>query len=1158
LKRQLHKRTMPEPPESEPWGGKMGRSEVNAPAESRLGLLLTGLVLLAGATTTVGNSAFAQEPATTCAPAVGRIVSLQGNVEVQRAGGTAWVPVRRLDTALCAGDRLRTDALSRSLLFVQPESFVRVDQNTTIALNQSTDEIEVQFFACELAQTSNTRSCGAGYFITRFPKKFKVSTPHMNAAVEGTEFMVESSRDATKLTVLEGKVSSESVATRDTQLVTAGQSLQSGTAGPAAITAIVRPQDAVQWVLRYPPLRDVSAAEVIPSDEKCREEPVLSRSACLTERAEALLRRGHVEEALVGIDQALSLDSRNSDASALRAIVQIAKNDRAAALAAASTAIAANPNSARAWLAQSYAQQAAFNLNGALDSAAKARSLQPHSSIMQTRVAELLLSLGNKRGAAAAARAAVEANPRESSAHTMLGYVELAQIDTAAARREFESAIEFDSFAAMPRLGLGLTMIREGDLTDGREQLEIAVALDPSNSLIRSYAGKAYYEENEDSRDELAASQFELAKQLDAQDPTPWFYDAILAESGNKPVMALHGLQASIARNDNRAVYRSRLLVDDDAAGRTASAANIYENLGFEKLAVVESTRALAESPGNYSAHRQLASAYANLPRHDIARVSEELQAQIRQPVSLSYVGPQLGTDNLGISKDSGPARPGTNEFNALFNRNDVRAQFDGVVGGRDTFGDQFVASMLADKFSYTLNQLHYETDGFVENDAAEKDIYGLLVHGQVTAGSSFQLEAKRSDLEVGETFASFDEFAFPVTIGDRSDTIRLSGYHDLETGGNWIWSGIVENRERDVRSYPDGALFTNSEANPFALELQYSGVVGPLEIVAGAGYVQEVERFELQLVDIHSESANAYVYSQWNSGNYPLSVQVGLAGEWLKVRSFSELSPDRDPVDRNQLSPKLGILWSLGSDTTLRAAAFSAVRRPFIRSQTIEPTQVAGFNQFFKGFEQFYGDVNGFVSDRVGAAIDHQFSPTAFGGIEVSYREITVPDFSLDRDFDWYEKTAHAYVYKTLAPITGKRALLNWEMSLSADLEYETIDRPQIVTGAEGIMELDTLRAPLGLRLFNGRGTTLRLATTYVKQDGVFSIGVDFPIVEKKDDAWITDISIEQRLPRRRGSVSIGARNIFDNAIDLLEIDPLNPRVATRQFVYGNFKLVF
>ena len=254
----------------------MGGSEVHAAAGSRWGLLFCGLFLLAGALSTAGNSAFAQESNASCAPVIGRIVSIQGNVEVQRAGSTSWVPVRRLDTAICAGDRLRTDAQGRSMLFVQPESFVRMDQNTTITINQTTDEIEVQFFAAELAvELRNTQSSGAGYFITRFPKKFKVTTPHMNAAVEGTEFMVQTSSDATKLTVIEGKVSSESVATRDAQLVTAGQSLQSGAAGPAAITAVVKPQDAVQWVLRYPPISDGSNAS----------------------RAEELLRAGSVDEA---------------------------------------------------------------------------------------------------------------------------------------------------------------------------------------------------------------------------------------------------------------------------------------------------------------------------------------------------------------------------------------------------------------------------------------------------------------------------------------------------------------------------------------------------------------------------------------------------------------------------------------------------------------------------------------------------------------------------------------------------------------------------------------------------------------------------------------------------------------------------------------------
>ena len=126
-----------------------------------------------------------------------------------------------------------------------------------------------------------------------------------------------------------------------------------------------------------------------------------------------------------------------------------------------------------------------------------------------------------------------------ASAHSILGFVHLAHIDTKAARADFETAIERDSFSALPRLGLGLAMIRDGKLSRGREQLEIAVALDPSNSLLRSYVGKAYYEENSKERDALAESQFRLAEELDPNDPTYSFYDAILKLSQNRPVEAL-------------------------------------------------------------------------------------------------------------------------------------------------------------------------------------------------------------------------------------------------------------------------------------------------------------------------------------------------------------------------------------------------------------------------------------------------------------------------------------------------------------------------------------------------------------------------------------------------------------------------------------------
>ena len=256
-------------------------------------------------------------------------------------------------------------------MFVQPETLVRLDENTTISLQQSADETHIEIHAEEpTVDLKESQCCGAVYLITRFPKKFKVTTPHMNAAVEGTEFMVESSRDASKLTVLEGSVSSESVTTKDRQLVNAGQSLATGTAGTVAITAVVKPEDAVQWVLRYPPISDGSNAS----------------------RAEEMLRAGNVDAALAEINAVLCDDPEDSDALALRAVIQIAKNDKVGALDSARRATISGAGNYRAWLAKSYAQQTAFDLEGALDSARRAMSLQAGSSLAAARVAELLLS----------------------------------------------------------------------------------------------------------------------------------------------------------------------------------------------------------------------------------------------------------------------------------------------------------------------------------------------------------------------------------------------------------------------------------------------------------------------------------------------------------------------------------------------------------------------------------------------------------------------------------------------------------------------------------------------------------------------------------------------------------------------------------------------
>ncbi len=1093
----------------------MGGSNVSVAAGSRTGLLLSCLVVLAGALATAGNRAFAQEPAASCSPVVGRIVSLQGNVEVKRAGSSAWVSVRRLDTAICAGDRLRTDGLSRALMFVQPESFVRVDQNTTITLNQTTDEIEVQFFASELAETlRNTQSHGAGYFITRFPKKFKVSTPHMNAAVEGTEFMVELSPDATKLTVLEGKVSSESVATRNAQLVTAGQSLESGATGPPAIAAVVKPHDAVQWVLRYPPISDGSNAS----------------------KAEELLRAGSVDEALDEINSSLSAEPGNSDAHALRAVIQIAKNDKSGALESAGRATTANDANYRAWLALSYAQQASFDLDAALESARKAQTLQPASALAHARASELYLSLGDSRRAEEAALAAIASDPGESHAHSILGFVHLARIETDAARADFAAAIERDSFSALPRLGLGLALIRDGELIAGREQLEISVALDPSNSLLRSYVGKAYYEENTRERDDLAAVQFELARQMDPLDPTPSFYDAILKYSQSRPAEALAGLESSAALNDDRAVYRSRQLLDVDLAARNASQAAVYNELGFHQLGLASAADSLAMDPGSGSAHRFLADIYAVTPRFEIARASELLQAQLRQPLGAPPLQTQLANDVLFKTTLFGPESVGFNEFNPLFVRDDVHVQLFGLLGDNDSYGDQAIVNALHGPISFSLSQFASETDGIRRNNDESVRQYDGFVQAQFGANSSAQLEVTSTDRESGSLGSSFDPTFFSPTERRNVDSeIQRVGFRQvIDIDSDLLISAIRQVREETL-DIPDPVIPTtvSTDEKSWKAEAQYLTSLLGAKLVAGVSYfdgrsvLEVVNPFFSFKLPSDPRHINMYSYLQLPELRGLPKLQIGV--------SYDDL--ESDIGDQSEVNPKLGLIWNPTEEITLRAAGFRVLKRQVVSDQGLEPTQLAGFNQFFD-------DSNGTVSEGGGVAADFKISLAVAAGVEFTRRNLKSPFFDFDGEVffvDQREEVASGYLY--------------WLPERRISLSFE----PRHQEHANGD-NFDTMRLtelPISLRVFPASGLRLGLTVTAVEQEGVFE-GPNGP-AEGSDSFWLLDAIIAYRLPARLGIISLEGKNILDEEFQFQEVDQaLPPRYVSESQFSLRFSLSF
>jgi hypothetical protein len=85
------------------------------------------------------------------------------------------------------------------------------------------------------------------------------------------------------------------------------------------------------------------------------------------------------------------------------------------------------------------------------------------------------------------------------------------------------------------------------------------------------------------------------------------------------------------------------------------------------------------------------------------------------------------------------------------------------------------------------------------------------------------------------------------------------------------------------------------------------------------------------------SSHKNAYVYALVN---YPESVTITLGTSADFYRGIA--------VERNQINPKIGLSWTPFPGTNVRGAVFRTLKRSLISSQTIEPTNVAGFSQFF------------------------------------------------------------------------------------------------------------------------------------------------------------------------------------------------------------------
>ena len=1094
-----------------------------------LGILL--LVWLAPLSTTA---------AADCKPWAARIVSVQGEIEVKQASTSNWHPVNRNDT-FCPGDSIRVGNNSRAAIVLTNETLLRLDQNSAIKLTQFETELPsiLEFIM------------GIGHFISRVPRSLKIETATVNAAIEGTEFVVSVSADETSVTVFEGTVLTQNQ--KGEMRITDGETVIAKANTAPLKTLLAKPRNTVQWALYFPPVIEMDNSSL--------------------SKASQLLSVGRVNEAeslLQGMD--------SGEALAMQAIIAIVNNEQERAFKLATGAVQQTPQSAATHIAMSYAWQAKLDLKQALASALQAVKYEPSNAIAWARLAELQLSTGELNKALASAQQATQHNANLSRTQTILGYAYLVRIDIDEAMAAFHRAIELDQVDPLPHLGLGLARIRKNHLTEGRREIEIAASLDPNNALLRSYMGKAYYEEK---RNGLASEQFTMAKALDPSDPTAWFYDSVLLQSDNRPVEALQAQLQAIELNDNRGVYRSRQLLDQDDAARSVALGRIYNDLNFEQQARYQATRSLAQDPGNHSAHRLLADSYSGITNLDAARQSELLKSKMTQPLNLDPLQPQLSNSNLGLLDGNGPGELSYNEYNPLFIRNGFAIQLDATIGEKNTWSNDAIVAGLYDRFAFSLGQYHTQTDGFRTNAEYEQDIYNVFTQYALSNNTSFQIEVSDSAEQKGDvTQRLLPEFLNNNNIQIHSEisTVRLGIKQALTTDTDLLISGIRRDQDFSSTDNDDPSLLvrTDKEKKIDLYEAQITGKRKQTAWLTGVSYQSENEESSTEFVytipcplplpscvlptEVEKSQTRLYGYLY-----YDYNKSLALTGGLTLIKENNE------PNDKlKKLYPKVGLQLKPTAVSEIRLAAFRNRVSVILPSlyETLEPTQIVGFNQL-------PDDLDLTDSWNYAVAYNHRFSQNLHAGVSSIYRKmetkLEIQDISAippSRSIQTIEyDDTHADFWLNWTPA------LHWALGIEYSYNRYNLEKGAQATDTgilvpDGILKLETHKVPTSISFFHPSGFSSKLTATYFDQEGNFIDNTGFATQQGEDRGLITDFVFSYRLSKRYGSVSLGVNNLFDkrmNFEDRNSYDASNPvnsafpsAFSIERVVFGTISLNF
>lgn len=1123
-----------------------------------------------------------------------RLLTIEGRVEVARAGQAAW-SAGSANQELRHGDRVRTGLRSRATIRLSDASVLVLKELTTL---------EVRPPQAPGASSSFDLKNGGSYFFNRErPGAVEFRTPVASGAIRGTEFHLLVAADGrTELALFDGAVELTNSFGSAT-LASGEQAVVEPNAAPRK-SPMLEASSIIQWVLYYPAVLDPAelslsdaekdalseslaayrAGDLLAAQEKFPENRQPAGEAERVYRAAILLAVGQAEPATEQIANVTT-----PAAEALRQLIATVKGSprvRGPELKLASE-----------WLAESYALQAQLKLDEALAAARRATTAAPDFGFAWARVAELELSFGKIEAAEAALTKSLALSPRNAQAHAVAGFLQAARRQFTPALQSFSKAIEIDAGLANAWLGRGLVNIRQGYGPEGRRDLQVAAAREPNRSLLRSYLGKAWSHTRHLDR---AEKELELAKRLDPNDPTPWLYSAILREQQNRVNEAIHDLERSQELNDNRSVFRSRLLLDEDKAVRSANLARIYQDAGMTDWSVREASRAASYDYANFSAHQFLANSYDALRdprainlRYEAPAVSEYFIANLLSPVGATPLSQTVSQQ----------------EYTRFFDRDHF-----GIASSTEYFsnGDWVQQGSQYGRYGpidYSLDAYYRTENGQRPNNDLERMDFVGRFRAELTRQDTIYFEAQRTELESGDVAQYYDQRSANRTT--RIDEVQNP---NLYLGYHREWSPqshtlALVGRLRDVFDVTNRSAIleynlteTGEPANIFprvfnqdihdsiegyTAELQQILKLDRHTLVVGGRYqnfdteararipspgglfgLLYPNRFES--VDGEIERYSAYAYDMWQVFE-PLQFTFGVSYDHLSYPINHELPPLSDSDDdHSRFSPKAGFIYTPWSNTAVRGAYTRSLGGAlFDNSLRLEPTIVGGFNQTFRSIipESVLGNVPGSRFETLGLGVEQKFKTRTY--VTISGEAL---ESSGTRAFGAFARTNNVDVNFEGQPMTVKRKAEFEERSLLVSVsqllgKYVAIGARYRLTDAE--LRSDYRGIPNDLLPDEKTEAILHQAQLYgllnlpcgffTQVDGIWS-GQDnrgySPALED-DDVFQLNAFVGYRFWRRHAEARIGVLNIADQDYRLNPLTLYSELPRERMF-YASFKFYF